>query len=157
MDHHFGIPKVKYEYKINEARWISAVIFILLSICCFRHGIAAISPFTHRLAFDKLPEDIQQLRCKVNYEALDFVPHVKSFGDTLVRRLRYPFGTYLDVNDDYRHVTTDEPEATGKFVALHLRFDKVRSTYPLIYQSSSNYACSDFHTCKLPNGVCILC
>ncbi|KAJ6335427.1 hypothetical protein OIU78_012123 [Salix suchowensis] len=36
------------------------------------YGIAAIAPFSHRLAFDKLPTNIQRLRCKVNFHALAF-------------------------------------------------------------------------------------
>ncbi|TQE06861.1 hypothetical protein C1H46_007499 [Malus baccata] len=57
---------------------------------CYRYGVAAISPFSHRLAFDNLPQNIQRLRCKVNFQALAFVPHIKELGETLVNRLRYP-------------------------------------------------------------------
>ncbi|KAJ4745998.1 O-fucosyltransferase family protein [Rhynchospora pubera] len=74
------------------------------------YGIAAIAPFSHRLAFDDLPEDIQQLRCKVNFQALTFVPHIISLGETIVQRLR-------------RSIQTNSQES-GKFVVLHLRFDK---------------------------------
>lgn len=77
------------------------------------YGIAAISPFSHRLAFNNMSMDIQRLRCKVNFQALTFVPHVRNLGDILVNRLRYP--GYLQ-----QVVDTEE----GKFVALHLRFDK---------------------------------
>nr|XP_028949354.1 O-fucosyltransferase 31-like [Malus domestica] len=55
-----------------------------------RYGVAAISPFSHRLAFENLPPSIQHLRCKVNFEALAFVPHIRKLGETLVNRLRYP-------------------------------------------------------------------
>ncbi|RVX23997.1 O-fucosyltransferase 39 [Vitis vinifera] len=89
------------------------------------YGIAAIAPFSHRLAFNNLPMDVQRLRCKVNFQALVFVPHVRALGDALVSRLRYPkkngaFGT------EYLQEVTDvkgEQEA-GKFAVLHLRFDK---------------------------------
>ncbi|KAL2892992.1 O-fucosyltransferase 31 [Bienertia sinuspersici] len=74
------------------------------------YGIAAISPFSHRLAFDNLPKSIQQLRCKVNFEALRFVPHIRALGDTLVSRLRYP--------GDFSR------QSSEKYVVLHLRFDK---------------------------------
>ncbi|KAL1100499.1 hypothetical protein V6Z11_D05G233600 [Gossypium hirsutum] len=61
------------------------------------YGIAAISPFSHRLAFDKLPVEIQHLRCKLQASG------------TAVLRER-----------------TDDTEKgrAGKFVVLHLRFDK---------------------------------
>ncbi|KAK9062107.1 hypothetical protein SSX86_019292 [Deinandra increscens subsp. villosa] len=76
------------------------------------YGIAAISPFSHRLAFNNMPGDIQRLRCKVNFEALTFVPHVRKLGDVLVNRLRFPA------------IDTKGIKGVGKFVALHLRFDK---------------------------------
>ncbi|XP_031287641.1 O-fucosyltransferase 39 [Pistacia vera] len=90
------------------------------------YGIAAISPFSHRLTFDNLPMDIQRLRCKANFQALIFVPHIRELGDALVSRLRYPSsknrvlgnGHLMDYIDAYNK---QEP---WKFVVLHLRFDK---------------------------------
>ncbi|KAJ8440070.1 hypothetical protein Cgig2_025269 [Carnegiea gigantea] len=75
-----------------------------------RYGIAAIAPFSHRLAFDNLPKSIQRLRCKVNFESLVFVPYIRALGGTLVRRLR--------------HSGDISGRSTGKYVVLHLRFDK---------------------------------
>ncbi|KAF3324221.1 GDP-fucose protein O-fucosyltransferase [Carex littledalei] len=74
------------------------------------YGIAAIAPFSHRLAFDFLSEDIQRLRCKVNFQALTFVPHINSLGEALVKRLRQSV-----------HSVSAE---SGNFAVLHLRFDK---------------------------------
>lgn len=92
----------------------------------FSYGIAAISPFSHRLAFDNMPMDIQRLRCKVNFQALVFVPHIRALGDAIVSRLQYPehngaFGT------EYLREVTDVKgkQEAGKFAVLHLRFDKV--------------------------------
>ncbi|KAJ8773315.1 hypothetical protein K2173_028492 [Erythroxylum novogranatense] len=81
------------------------------------YGIAAIAPFSHRLAFDKLPASIQRLRCKVNFEALIFVPHILTLSEMLVTRLRYPSG-------DIEKRDISEENGSGKFVVLHLRFDK---------------------------------
>ncbi|KAL1820419.1 hypothetical protein ACET3Z_015288 [Daucus carota] len=89
------------------------------------YGIAAIAPFSHRLDFDNMPEDIQRLRCKVNFQALSFVPHIRSLGDAIVSRLRYPSGQ-KEVSSEFLTEVTEtqgRPEA-GKFVVLHLRFDK---------------------------------
>lgn len=72
-----------------------------------------------------MPKEIQQLRCKVNFKALEFVPHVKALGDALVSRLRSPLPPQLDENEDYLQEASDQNIANGKFVALHLRFDKV--------------------------------
>ncbi|PON84749.1 O-fucosyltransferase [Trema orientale] len=90
------------------------------------YGIAAISPFSHRLAFDNLPMDIQRLRCKVNFQALAFVPHVRALGDALVSRLQYPSDTRTAFGTNYLRETTDanDKRQAGKFVVLHLRFDK---------------------------------
>lgn len=83
------------------------------------YSIAAISPFSHRLTFDNLPMDIQRLRCKVNFQALRFVPHIRALGDALVTRLHYPQGSTGEITDAGRGGNA------GKFVVLHLRFDKV--------------------------------
>ncbi|PPS17527.1 hypothetical protein GOBAR_AA03059 [Gossypium barbadense] len=90
------------------------------------NGIAAISPFSHRLSFDNLPSEIQQLRCKVNFKALVFVPHIRALGDALVHRLRYPPGQSRASSTDYLRETTNQngKQNPQKFVVLHLRFDK---------------------------------
>ncbi|XP_076909214.1 O-fucosyltransferase 39-like isoform X1 [Bidens hawaiensis] len=91
------------------------------------YGIAAISPFSHRLAFNNMPVDIQRLRCKVNFEALTFVPHVRDLGDLLVNRLRFCVVQSDDATGtEYlkQVVDTKGIKGAGKFVALHLRFDK---------------------------------
>ncbi|KAH6822499.1 O-fucosyltransferase family protein [Perilla frutescens var. hirtella] len=90
------------------------------------YGIAAIAPFSHRLAFDNMPEEIQRLRCKVNFQALDFVPHIRDLGNALVSRLRYPPTTSEVDSSNYLEKVTDSKgkQGSGKFVVLHLRFDK---------------------------------
>lgn len=93
---------------------------------CFSYGIAAISPFSHRLAFDNMPEDIQRLRCKVNFQALSFVPHIRALGDALVSRLRYPSSINEPENGFLQQFTyRNRMREPQKFVVLHLRFDKV--------------------------------
>nr|GEY58327.1 O-fucosyltransferase family protein [Tanacetum cinerariifolium] len=84
------------------------------------HGIAAIAPFSHRLGFDNLPKEIQLLRCKVNFQALVFVPHIRRLGDTLVHRLRSSPTT----NKGTTNNILEEERGSGKFIVLHLRFDK---------------------------------
>ncbi|PQQ00725.1 uncharacterized protein Pyn_20492 [Prunus yedoensis var. nudiflora] len=90
-----------------------------------RYGVAAISPFSHRLTFENLPKNIQLLRCKVNFQALAFVPHIRELGETLVNRLRYPPNRNQDAASDSQDGTNEiEKQGAGKFVVLHLRFDK---------------------------------
>ncbi|KAF7829286.1 O-fucosyltransferase 39-like isoform X1 [Senna tora] len=90
------------------------------------YNIAAIAPFSHRLTFDNLPMDIQRLRCKVNFKALRFVPHIRTLGDALISRLRYPQDSAGVMDTNYLEEVTDAGHGrrAGKFVALHLRFDK---------------------------------
>lgn len=91
------------------------------------YGIAAIAPFSHRLTFDTLPMDIQLLRCKVNFQALSFVPHIRALGDALISRLRYPSSKSgaIGTNHLLEMPNVKGKEGAGKFVVLHLRFDKV--------------------------------
>ncbi|KAH9664360.1 O-fucosyltransferase 39 [Citrus sinensis] len=90
------------------------------------YGVAAISPFSHRLTFDNLPMDIQRLRCKANFQALIFVPHIRALGDALVSRLRYPSIKNRGLDDVHLEETayTNKIQEPLKFVVLHLRFDK---------------------------------
>lgn len=69
--------------------------------------------------------DIQRLRCKVNFEALVFVPHVRALGNALINRLRYP--SDRSINNLQKITDANEKQRAGKFVVLHLRFDKVSS------------------------------
>eukprot|EP00850_Spirogloea_muscicola_P018543 SM000171S03232 [mRNA] locus=s171:164523:172250:+ [translate_table: standard] len=109
------------------------------------YKIAAISPFAHRLTFDNLPLDIQQLRCRTNYEALRFVPALRSLGKALVHRMRTqrpPQSLSLSAVERSESLDASEVDLTQsriaweggsralgsieeKFLALHLRFDKV--------------------------------
>ncbi|XP_060213144.1 O-fucosyltransferase 31-like [Lycium barbarum] len=90
------------------------------------YGIAAIAPFSHRLTFDNLPKNLQHLRCKANFQALVFVPHIRHLGDALVNRLRDPStkSNMVGSSNYLREVSEKYKQGAGKFVALHLRFDK---------------------------------
>jgi len=83
------------------------------------------------LTFNNLPSDIQRLRCKVNFEALIFVPHIKELGDAIIHRLRHTSVVNQAEVKDFPLEETDMvgKQQTGKFVVLHLRFDKVQFSF----------------------------
>ncbi|KAL2538525.1 O-fucosyltransferase family protein [Forsythia ovata] len=104
-----------------SANWYTENVLPVLQ----SYGIAAIAPFSHRLAFDNMPKDIQRLRCKVNFQALAFVPHIRALGNALVNRLRYPGeGSVVGTNYLEEVGNVKNKKGAGKFVVLHLRFDK---------------------------------
>lgn len=110
----------------------------LFTLFC-SYGIAAISPFSHRLSFDHLPAEIQRLRCKVNFQALRFVPHIRSLGDALVSRLRNPSWRNNKEQNNVDHLrdmtNSHSRQEPGKFAVLHLRFDKVYYTLCILLET----------------------
>lgn len=65
------------------------------------HGAIYLTPFSHRLAEEIDNPEYQRLRCRVNYHALRFKPHIMQLSDSIVSKLR----------------------AQGHFMAIHLRFE----------------------------------
>ncbi|GAB4851887.1 GDP-fucose protein O-fucosyltransferase 1 [Ancistrocladus abbreviatus] len=65
------------------------------------HGAIYLTPFSHRLAEEIDNPEYQRLRCRVNYHALRFKPHIMELSDSIVNRLR----------------------AQGHLMAIHLRFE----------------------------------
>ncbi|KAL3701622.1 hypothetical protein R1sor_019644 [Riccia sorocarpa] len=55
-----------------------------------------------RLANNRIPEEVQRLRCKANYRALKFQPSIEDLGQKIISRLR----------------------VKGPYIAMHLRFEK---------------------------------
>eukprot|EP00250_Pteridium_aquilinum_P012599 c20826_g1_i1 orf=410-1309(+) len=70
-------------------------------------GVVRIAPFANRLSFDKIPPEIQQLRCFTNFEALRFAQPIAVVGKRLVDLMKAQSAS----ND-------------GKYVAVHLRFEE---------------------------------
>ncbi|KAL8208245.1 hypothetical protein R6Q57_007657 [Mikania cordata] len=68
--------------------------------------IMALKPFVDRLGYDNVPQEINRLRCRVNYHALKFLPEIDQRADQLVARMRNRTGS------------------PNPFMALHLRFEK---------------------------------
>ncbi|KAL1532749.1 protein PECTIC ARABINOGALACTAN SYNTHESIS-RELATED-like [Salvia divinorum] len=68
--------------------------------------IMALKPFVDRLGYDNVPQEINRLRCRVNYHALKFLPDIENMAELLVSIMRNRTGNY------------------NPFMALHLRFEK---------------------------------
>ncbi|XP_031097668.1 O-fucosyltransferase 1 [Ipomoea triloba] len=65
------------------------------------HGAIYLTPFSHRLAEEIDNAEFQRLRCRVNYHALRFKPHIVELSTAIVNRLR----------------------TQGHFMSIHLRFE----------------------------------
>ncbi|KAJ7979145.1 O-fucosyltransferase family protein [Quillaja saponaria] len=65
------------------------------------HGAIYLTPFSHRLAEEIDNPEYQRLRCRVNYHALRFKPHIMKLSQSIVDKLR----------------------AQGHFMSIHLRFE----------------------------------
>ncbi|EPS71835.1 hypothetical protein M569_02912, partial [Genlisea aurea] len=70
--------------------------------------VMSLKPFVDRLGYDNVPQEINKLRCRVNYHALKFLPHIESMANLLVSRMRNQTGS----------------SNPNPFMALHLRFEK---------------------------------
>ncbi|KAG0449634.1 hypothetical protein HPP92_027194, partial [Vanilla planifolia] len=76
--------------------YIDQVLPILL-----RRRVVQLTKFDYRLT-NELDEDLQKLRCHVNYHALRFTKSIQSLGQKLVKRMR---------------------KMSSRYVAIHLRFE----------------------------------
>jgi hypothetical protein len=65
------------------------------------HGAIYLTPFSHRLAEEIDIPEYQRLRCRVNYHALRFKPHIMKISNSIVSKLR----------------------SEGHFMTIHLRFE----------------------------------
>ncbi|KAI9114034.1 hypothetical protein K1719_015285 [Acacia pycnantha] len=68
--------------------------------------VMALKPFVDRLGYDNVPPEINRLRCRVNYHALKFLPHIEQMADLLASRMR------------------NRTDGSNPYMALHLRFEK---------------------------------
>ncbi|GBG67936.1 hypothetical protein CBR_g1055 [Chara braunii] len=116
----FRENRVKNAPMRASAKWYLENVLPLLQT----YGIVAIAPFSHRLTFDGLPDDIQRLRCRVNYQALKFVPAIHNVGDLIINRLRTGWPTsansFQSIDEELDSVFEEEQRRIG--------FRKLRSS-----------------------------
>ncbi|XP_057420771.1 O-fucosyltransferase 15-like [Lotus japonicus] len=87
--------------------------------------------FGNRLAFDPIPFELQRLRCRCNFQALQFVPRIQEIGALLLKRLREdtahigPLDHYLvgSFAESVKGKGGTNSKKVSKYLALHLRFE----------------------------------
>mgnify|MGYP002775267670 FL=1 len=62
--------------------------------------VIRLTKFDYRLA-NRLEEDLQKLRCKVNYHALQFTKDIQAMGNMVVERLRHQSNHYIAIHLRY--------------------------------------------------------
>jgi hypothetical protein len=92
----WSTSRMRVPRKCNERCYINRVLPVLLK----RHAVQ-LNKFDYRLS-NKLSDDLQKLRCRVNYHALKFTDPILTMGNELVRRMRL---------------------RSKHFIALHLRYE----------------------------------
>ncbi|KAL1199034.1 O-fucosyltransferase 2 [Cardamine amara subsp. amara] len=102
--------------------------------------------FGNRLAFDPVPSELQRLRCRCNFHALNFVPRIQETAALMVKRLRGR-GSYLApldmhllgpessslILDDETDPSAQKKASSSKYLALHLRFEIDMVAHSLCY------------------------
>lgn len=89
----FSLPPVSWS---NESYYLNQILPLIQ-----KHKIVHFSKTDTRLANSGLSSGIQKLRCRVNYHALRFTPHIEELGQKLIKSL----------------------QANGPFLVLHLRYE----------------------------------
>ncbi|KAL2339222.1 hypothetical protein Fmac_013668 [Flemingia macrophylla] len=87
--------------------------------------------FGNRLAFDPIAFELQRLRCRCNFHALQFVPRIQETGALLLKRLREqsgfigPLDRYLvgPFAESIKEKSGNNAKKGCKYLALHLRFE----------------------------------
>ncbi|KAJ4980579.1 hypothetical protein NE237_031416 [Protea cynaroides] len=88
--------------------------------------------FGNRLAFDPIPFELQRLRCRCNFHALQFVPKIQETGALIIQRLCQHKAHQGPLDHNLVGLFTAEPNTTGsreppskssRYLALHLRFE----------------------------------
>lgn len=73
---------------------------MIVSIAFLSMQVVQLTKFDYRVS-NRLETNLQKLRCRVNYHALQFTDPILKMGEMLVQRMR---------------------AKSGRFIALHLRF-----------------------------------
>lgn len=95
-----GKPIIPYSIRVPRKCNINCYQTRVLPLFAKKHAVQ-LTKFDYRLS-NRLPTDLQKLRCRVNYHGLKFTDSIVDMGKRLVKRMRMK---------------------TKHFLALHLRFE----------------------------------
>ncbi|KAF4379245.1 hypothetical protein G4B88_010639 [Cannabis sativa] len=97
-----------------------------------KNGVVHFLGFGNRLAFDPIPFQLQRLRCRCNFHALQFAPKIQETGALILQRLRHheshpggPLDHYLvgSYAEAFKRQNQSHPKKASRYLALHLRFE----------------------------------
>ncbi|XP_052188769.1 LOW QUALITY PROTEIN: O-fucosyltransferase 1 [Diospyros lotus] len=92
-----SIPKIPSPPRDALISWYTTVALEKMK----EHGAIYLTPFSHRLVEEIDNLEYQRLRCRVNYHALRFKPHIMKLSNSILSKLR----------------------SEGRFMSIHLRFE----------------------------------
>ncbi|KAJ0017574.1 hypothetical protein Pint_09797 [Pistacia integerrima] len=123
---HSVVTDVDIPKESKPSFYLKNILPILL-----RNRVVHLLGFGNRLAFDPLTFQLQRLRCRCNFHALQFAPKIQQTGALLLQRLRKhaaqpgPLDNYL-VGPHKDSVVKEKgvrSAKASKYLALHLRFE----------------------------------
>ncbi|KAG0606464.1 hypothetical protein M758_9G142600 [Ceratodon purpureus] len=143
-----------------------------------RHGVAVLdgptqkSGWDHKLTFEGLPDHITKLRCRANFEGLQFVPAIQEFGKMLVDRLRAKGFLVQNPILPLSQMAAPQPwwsaqdedmlpgkfsgDPGGRYLGLHVRFEKDMIAHSACYYGggrAEKRALAAFRAKVWPRGV----
>ncbi|XP_020253661.1 uncharacterized protein At1g04910-like isoform X2 [Asparagus officinalis] len=117
--------------------YLKKVLPILL-----KNRVVHFTGFGNRLAFDPIPHELQRLRCRCNFHALQFVESIQKGGALLIQRMRRhrslprsleqnllgPFAVESNTKGE-----KDKLTSAPRYLAMHVRFEIDMVAYSMCY------------------------
>ncbi|KAM0946627.1 putative GDP-fucose protein O-fucosyltransferase [Dioscorea sansibarensis] len=107
-----------------------------------KNSVVHIIGFGNRLAFDPIPFEVQRLRCRCNFHALQFVQKVQETGALLVQRMRNHRSHWKPIEQNLfgqfaAKTSINEKKSSSRtvsrYLAVHLRFEIDMAAYSMCY------------------------
>ncbi|CAJ1941406.1 unnamed protein product [Sphenostylis stenocarpa] len=120
------VTDVDMEKEAKPSFYLKRILPIIL-----KNQVVHFVGFGNRLAFDPIAFELQRLRCRCNFHALQFVPRIQETGALLLKRLREDSGTFGPLDhylvgpfaESIKKKSENNTKKPSKYLALHLRFE----------------------------------